>query len=202
MAMSSTSVIKRQKKDLDQIEGPWSPEEDEMLENLMEKHDRNWSLISMSMPGRSGKSCRLRWLSLYRSFTPEEDEMLQNLVEKHFPNWKKRFASLRLIDPLNGVASQPRIKSTNTLKHKTKDLPQPIKPTSISSNTAISDSCSLINRCNLRILKKHDTTASSDAGSLEVNKIINVGNDLGFDMAGKESDVAHALGIGVNNGFQ
>ncbi|GKE03271.1 transcription factor MYB44-like protein [Tanacetum coccineum] len=71
-----------------EIKGAWSPEEDEMLQNILKKHGlRNWSLISKSIPGRSGQSCMSRWLSLDWLFTPEEDEMLQNLVEKHGPNW-------------------------------------------------------------------------------------------------------------------
>ncbi|KAI3704641.1 hypothetical protein L1987_74867 [Smallanthus sonchifolius] len=65
---------------MDRIKGPWSPEEDETLQQLVEKHGaRNWSLISKSIPGRSGKSCRLRWCNQlspqveHRAFTPEED---------------------------------------------------------------------------------------------------------------------------------
>ncbi|GKG25782.1 transcription factor MYB44-like protein, partial [Tanacetum coccineum] len=73
---------------MDQMKRRWSPEEDHMLLNLAEKHGlENWSLISESLPGRSGLSCSSRWFSLQRSFTPEEDEMLQNLLEKHGPNW-------------------------------------------------------------------------------------------------------------------
>jgi transcription factor MYB, plant len=70
-------------KDMDRIKGPWSPEEDEALHRLVQKHGaRNWSLISKSIPGRSGKSCRLRWCNqlspqvLHRPFTPEEDETI------------------------------------------------------------------------------------------------------------------------------
>ncbi|KAK6938640.1 SANT/Myb domain [Dillenia turbinata] len=71
------------KRDLDRIKGPWSPEEDEALQRLVNKHGpRNWSLISKSIPGRSGKSCRLRWCNQlspqveHRAFTPEEDETI------------------------------------------------------------------------------------------------------------------------------
>ncbi|XP_057974187.1 transcription factor MYB44-like [Malania oleifera] len=71
------------KKDLDRVKGPWSPEEDELLQHLVQKHGpRNWSLISKSIPGRSGKSCRLRWCNQlcpqveHRAFTPEEDEAI------------------------------------------------------------------------------------------------------------------------------
>ncbi|XP_057491738.1 transcription factor MYB44-like [Actinidia eriantha] len=71
------------KKDMDRIKGPWSPEEDDMLQKLVQKHGpRNWSVISKSIPGRSGKSCRLRWCNQlcpqvkHRAFTPEEDETI------------------------------------------------------------------------------------------------------------------------------
>ncbi|KAJ6983008.1 hypothetical protein NC653_025969 [Populus alba x Populus x berolinensis] len=44
------------------VKGPWSPEEDAVLSQLVSKFGaRNWSLIARGIPGRSGKSCRLRW---------------------------------------------------------------------------------------------------------------------------------------------
>lgn len=44
------------------VKGPWSPEEDVMLSRLVSKFGaRNWGLIARGIPGRSGKSCRLRW---------------------------------------------------------------------------------------------------------------------------------------------
>ncbi|KAL2906353.1 Transcription factor MYB73 [Bienertia sinuspersici] len=71
------------RKEVDRIKGPWSPEEDEALTRLVQKHGpRNWTLISKSIPGRSGKSCRLRWCNQlspqveHRAFTPEEDETI------------------------------------------------------------------------------------------------------------------------------
>ncbi|MBA0618284.1 hypothetical protein Godav_027654 [Gossypium davidsonii] len=79
--MDVTSTPDR--KEMDRIKGPWSPEEDELLQQLVQKHGpRNWSLISKSIPGRSGKSCRLRWCNQlspqveHRAFTPEEDETI------------------------------------------------------------------------------------------------------------------------------
>ncbi|KAL3592157.1 hypothetical protein D5086_010797 [Populus alba] len=71
------------RKEMDRIKGPWSPEEDEALKQLVQRHGpRNWSLISKSIPGRSGKSCRLRWCNQlspqveHRAFTPEEDDRI------------------------------------------------------------------------------------------------------------------------------
>ncbi|KAL8200556.1 hypothetical protein R6Q57_011895 [Mikania cordata] len=81
-------------KDMDRIKGPWSPEEDEMLQQLVEKHGpRNWSLIGKSIPGRSGKSCRLRWCNQlspqveHRPFTPEEDETILRARARFGNKW-------------------------------------------------------------------------------------------------------------------
>ncbi|XP_051203168.1 transcription factor MYB77 [Lolium perenne] len=64
----------------DRIRGPWSPEEDEALRRLVDRHGaRNWTAIGRGVPGRSGKSCRLRWCNQLspqverRPFTPDED---------------------------------------------------------------------------------------------------------------------------------
>lgn len=67
----------------DRIKGPWSPDEDKRLRELVQQHGaRNWSLISKSIPGRSGKSCRLRWCNQlspeveHRPFSAVEDEII------------------------------------------------------------------------------------------------------------------------------
>ncbi|GKB40204.1 transcription factor MYB44, partial [Tanacetum coccineum] len=72
---------------MDRREGPWTPEEDKMMQNLAAVFGMDWSLISKSIPGRTVKSCWSRWISLCWTFTPEEDEMLENLVQKHGLNW-------------------------------------------------------------------------------------------------------------------
>ncbi|KAF7111665.1 hypothetical protein CFC21_111647 [Triticum aestivum] len=67
----------------DRIRGPWSPEEDGTLRRLVERHGaRNWTAIGRGVPGRSGKSCRLRWCNQLspgverRPFTAEEDAVI------------------------------------------------------------------------------------------------------------------------------
>ncbi|KAK1392419.1 Tuber-specific and sucrose-responsive element binding factor [Heracleum sosnowskyi] len=79
---------------MDRIKGPWSPEEDEMLTKLVEKYGpRNWSLISKSIMGRSGKSCRLRWCNQlspeveHRAFTAQEDETILKAHAKFGNKW-------------------------------------------------------------------------------------------------------------------
>ncbi|KAL3813647.1 hypothetical protein ACJIZ3_014915 [Penstemon smallii] len=78
----------------DRIKGPWSPEEDDLLQQLVQKYGpRNWSIISKSVPGRSGKSCRLRWCNQlspqveHRAFTPEEDEKIIRAHAKFGNKW-------------------------------------------------------------------------------------------------------------------
>ncbi|GJW54488.1 hypothetical protein Tco_0098573 [Tanacetum coccineum] len=107
---------------------------------------------------------------------------------------KKMYASLRLIDPLNGIAPHPRKKKVVTstiLNLNPGRFSQPSKPTSSPSPDAISDSLSLSGCCNQQI-------NDSDTKSLEVNKTMEVGNALEFNMVGKEKDVAQALGAGLD----
>jgi myb proto-oncogene protein len=82
------------KKEMERIKGPWSPEEDDSLTKLVQKHGpRNWSLISKSIPGRSGKSCRLRWCNQlspqveHRAFTPEEDDTILRAHARFGNKW-------------------------------------------------------------------------------------------------------------------
>ncbi|XP_041029100.1 transcription factor MYB44-like [Juglans microcarpa x Juglans regia] len=82
------------KNEMDRIKGPWSAEEDEALQRLVRKHGpRNWSLISKSIPGRSGKSCRLRWCNQlspqveHRPFSPEEDDTIVRAHARFGNKW-------------------------------------------------------------------------------------------------------------------
>lgn len=79
---------------LDKIKGPWSPEEDELLRNLVKIYGaRNWSAISKQISGRCGKSCRSRWCNqlspavLRRPFTSKEDEIIMEAHSKLGNKW-------------------------------------------------------------------------------------------------------------------
>ncbi|XP_073298708.1 transcription factor MYB77-like [Primulina huaijiensis] len=72
----------------------WNKEEDDLLRSLVEEHGpRNWSLISSGIPGRSGKSCRLRWCNQLSSevhhcpFTAEEDGVILRAHAVHGNRW-------------------------------------------------------------------------------------------------------------------
>lgn len=90
----SMAVTRKEMDRMDRIKGPWSPEEDDALQNLVQKHGpRNWSLISKAIPGRSGKSCRLRWCNQlspqveHRAFTPEEDDTIMKAHARFGNKW-------------------------------------------------------------------------------------------------------------------
>ncbi|CAN1748704.1 Transcription factor MYB73 [Linum perenne] len=79
---------------VDRIKGSWSPQEDATLIKLVQQHGpRNWSMISTGIPGRSGKSCRLRWCNQlspevqHRPFTPTEDAVIVRAHAVHGNKW-------------------------------------------------------------------------------------------------------------------
>ena len=74
--------------------GSWSPEEDSLLTSLVDQHGpHRWSLISAAIPGRSGKSCRLRWRNQlspdvhHRPFTPREDALILAAHARYGNKW-------------------------------------------------------------------------------------------------------------------
>ncbi|CBI15616.3 hypothetical protein VitviT2T_025720 [Vitis vinifera] len=74
--------------------GHWRPAEDEKLRELVERHGpHNWNAIAEKLPGRSGKSCRLRWFNqldprINRApFTEEEEERLLASHRIHGNRW-------------------------------------------------------------------------------------------------------------------
>lgn len=82
------------KKSWDRVKGPWSTDEDAMLSQLVSNFGaRNWSLIARGIPGRSGKSCRLRWCNQLdpavkrKPFTDEEDQIILQAHVIHGNKW-------------------------------------------------------------------------------------------------------------------
>ncbi|KAD7480207.1 hypothetical protein E3N88_03343 [Mikania micrantha] len=76
------------------VKGPWSPEEDAILSDLVSKFGaKNWSLIARGIPGRTGKSCRLRWCNQLdpaverKPFTDAEDRIITEAHEIHGNKW-------------------------------------------------------------------------------------------------------------------
>ncbi|GFP87640.1 transcription factor myb44 [Phtheirospermum japonicum] len=76
------------------VRGPWSSHEDAILSGLVAKFGaRNWSLIARGIPGRSGKSCRLRWCNQLdpsvkrKPFTDEEDRIILDAHAVYGNKW-------------------------------------------------------------------------------------------------------------------
>ncbi|KAI3413109.1 uncharacterized protein J3R85_016468 [Psidium guajava] len=92
--MESDGAVEPSHGDADRVKGPWSADEDDLLRKLVQHQGpRNWSSISKSIPGRSGKSCRLRWCNQltpgleHRPFTEEEDNLIIREHAKHGNRW-------------------------------------------------------------------------------------------------------------------
>ncbi|TKY56045.1 Transcription factor MYB44 [Spatholobus suberectus] len=72
----------------------WKLAEDEKLRQLVRQHGpHNWDSIAENLEGRSGKSCRLRWLNHLdpkvnkKPFTEEENERLLAAREVYGNKW-------------------------------------------------------------------------------------------------------------------
>lgn len=94
MGLEPDSTMEALPNEGDRVKGPWSPEEDQALRSLVKRYGaRNWSMISRSIPGRSGKSCRLRWCNQlsphveHRPFSPEEDRKIIKAHAKYGNKW-------------------------------------------------------------------------------------------------------------------
>ncbi|CAH8381004.1 unnamed protein product [Eruca vesicaria subsp. sativa] len=74
--------------------GHWRPTEDAKLKELVAQFGpQNWNVIANHLPGRSGKSCRLRWFNQLdprinkRAFTEEEESRLLALHRAYGNKW-------------------------------------------------------------------------------------------------------------------
>jgi hypothetical protein len=71
----------------------WTLEEDQQLAALVEQHGINWKQIAPSMPGRSNRQCRDRWINYLNPtptnnpWTQEEEAFLLKKYQELGPKW-------------------------------------------------------------------------------------------------------------------
>jgi hypothetical protein len=72
----------------------WTPEEDELLfQSIQRNGTNNWTLVAESLPFRTGKQCRERWINQLNpdlnvdQWTTEEDNRLLTLAKIHGHRW-------------------------------------------------------------------------------------------------------------------
>ncbi|KAH7290486.1 hypothetical protein KP509_30G050500 [Ceratopteris richardii] len=84
----------QKKRNASSSRGPWTPEEDRYLKQLVEQYgDKKWSVIAQHMEGRIGKQCRERWQNHLRpdikrdGWTLEEEQLLIALHRQLGSKW-------------------------------------------------------------------------------------------------------------------
>ncbi|KAK7405952.1 hypothetical protein VNO78_07564 [Psophocarpus tetragonolobus] len=124
--------------------GPWSPEEDKILVEYIQKHGhRSWrALPKLAGLNRCGKSCRLRWTNYLRpdikrgKFSHEEEQLIINLhavlgnkwaaIASHMPGrtdneiknlWNTHLKKKLLQMGLDPVTHRPRTDHLNLLNN-------------------------------------------------------------------------------------
>jgi hypothetical protein len=71
----------------------FTPEEDLILTQLVEKHGCNWNLIAKQLKGRNKRQVKDRWKTflspslVIAPFTPEEDQLLEELINEMGTKW-------------------------------------------------------------------------------------------------------------------
>ncbi|KAJ1462701.1 Homeodomain-like protein, partial [Pelagophyceae sp. CCMP2097] len=78
------------------VKGPWLPEEDALLRQLVAKFGpKRWALIASHIPGRAGKQCRERWLNhldtrvIKSDWTADEDAVLLDAQQRVGNKWSE-----------------------------------------------------------------------------------------------------------------
>ncbi|KAL2500065.1 myb domain protein [Abeliophyllum distichum] len=149
------------------IKGQWTPEEDRLLVELVEKHGvGKWCVIAQKLSGRLGKQCRERWHNHLKPdlkkdrWSDEEDKMLieahrvlgnkwaemtrrlpgrsENTIKNHWNATKRRILSRKDNTPKYNTLLQNYIKTVISSSNY-------IKPIENSSSASISSICTMVN---------------------------------------------------------
>ncbi|KAL2921334.1 Transcription factor MYB15 [Bienertia sinuspersici] len=137
--------------------GPWTPEEDQILINFIQKYGHsNWrALPKQSGLLRCGKSCRLRWINYLRpdikrgNFTREEEDTIIQLHEMMGNRWSAIAARLpgRTDNEIKNVWHthlKKRLNQYQTTKSETKVARKSRNAKNVTTTTTTTDSNSTI----------------------------------------------------------
>ncbi|KAI3983113.1 hypothetical protein MKX01_007360 [Papaver californicum] len=168
------------------VKGTWSPEEDGLLTQLVTKFGaRNWNLISDGIPGRSGKSCRLRWCNQLdpflkrKPFTEEEDALI---IEAHAVHGNRWAAIARLLPGRTDNAIKNHWNST--LRRRCIEFDQPNR-----TNTAAAASVEVLGDNAMSL----DKTKVLSEATLSCEPEMNCEPDVNCGPDAKGNDVVNSL---------
>jgi cytochrome c551/c552 len=118
---------------------PFTPQEDEIIENKYKEIGPSWKEIAQSLPGRTGMGVKNRWHKLNehlkrrasgkemqshaKKITPQEDAIIMKKYEELGPNWEMIAQSLPGRD-----AKAVRLRCSNLLAKHPKDWDQTMPP--------------------------------------------------------------------------
>jgi hypothetical protein len=124
------------------VRHPFSQEEDEKIRELVSTlGEKDWTVLSEQMPGRTPRQCKERWshylspVLIHEKWSNEEDDLLFEKVSEHGKKWKnfeKLFPGRTDINIKNRYnvltrkkAKELKIALKLPLKRRRKSLPKP-----------------------------------------------------------------------------
>ncbi|KAL0331951.1 UNVERIFIED_CONTAM: Transcription factor [Sesamum calycinum] len=195
------------------VKGQWTPEEDGLLVELVEKHGlRKWSTIAQMLPGRIGKQCRERWHNhLKPNIKPRQlgnrwaeiarslPGRSENTIKNHWNATKRRQLSSRKNSkaaksnsPLqNYIKSVILTKSSDDKGYLDNSSSGSASPAIVNSKQFGEMSCP-----NLNLENDHQTVASADESfKLQLQTSLDAQMHMQFDLQ-KEMDFMEMLSYG------